>query len=101
MVSKEEYLAAQKLVAEWLDAQPADPKFPFKPKRMGVEDYMRQRALNEMLRFFNSSPELNFENFTDILRRFDLKIFSVGDQYGGKEFIRWQVERPAFPETEE
>ena len=77
MVTDEEYLEAKKIVHEWLNAQPNDPKYPYKPKIMSTQDYARQRALNEIVRHFDTHDNISFEKFADILNRFDLAIFSA------------------------
>lgn len=96
MITEQQYSEAKEIVNAWLDAQPTDPNFPYKPKRMNIQDYMRQRALNEILRFFDSSDALTYEFFVEILHRFDLKIFINDEEGKSYKYVSRLLETPAF-----
>jgi hypothetical protein len=72
MITEQQYSDALKIVSEWLDSQPADSQYPYKPKQMSTEDYVRQRALNEILRHFDTNTNMSVDEFESIIKRFDL-----------------------------
>ena len=74
MITEAQYKDAQKIVFEWLNSQPPHSEYPFKPKIANVDDYVRKRALNEILRLFRKKETISFNDFGEILDRFDLHI---------------------------
>lgn len=97
MVTKQQYVEAKKIVTEWLNAQPGDSKYPYKPKLMSTEDYARQRALNEVLRLLAINGTITYDEFGKILDQFDLSILTAPNNKNQNIlFIKWQIEKDAF-----
>ncbi|MBC7948714.1 MAG: hypothetical protein H7Y42_12575 [Chitinophagaceae bacterium] len=97
MVTEQDYLAAKKVVEEWLKAQPQDSKYPYKPKVMSTQDYARQRALNEVFRHLIENDIISLDEFSEIINRFDLLMYEARN--GRNEtvnFIRWEVAYNVF-----
>lgn len=103
MVTEQEYLQAKRVVNTYLDAQPTDPKYPYKPKRMNMTDYMRQRALNEILRLFDDTTTITFEDFLFVLSQFNLEVYQgTGDKKEKYKFVELRNEmKPVFPPKNE